>query len=64
MATTQDIVRATVDIVERYKLDDIQTDGLSNSAQLDNIVRSATYGRWDQVTLMLIQDKIIEKWPM
>lgn len=50
-------------IHNRYGLTLEQTEKICDSSQFGNIIRAATIGRWDQVTLMLIQEKIIEKWP-
>lgn len=59
--STQDIIRAVFDIVEKFELDSKQIHDLSNSAQLNHIIDAAQFGRWDQVTLMLYQDGILRK---
>ena len=61
--TTREIIRAAHAIVHRYKLNSNQEDKFADSPQFENIMMAAHVGRWDQVTLMLIQEKVIDKWP-
>lgn len=51
-------------IQNRFSLSADQLAVLYSAQQIDNILLAAHVGRWDQVTLMLLQEKVIEKWPV
>lgn len=47
----------------RFQLTSEQMSRLYSAKQIDNILMAAAISRWDQVTLMLIQENVIDKWP-
>lgn len=67
MATKQEEAKESLEylagIKTFYTLDADQYYRLIRSPQLENIIAAAKIRRVDQVTIMLIQDNIIEKWP-
>lgn len=58
---TIEICSAILGIQDMFELNYIQQQQLLKSEQLDHILTAAHWMRWDQVTVMLYQDDILER---
>lgn len=57
----RDSLHAVYSIQQHFSLNDNQMKKLIESPQLQHILEAVHWVRWDQVTVMLYQDDILER---